>query len=312
MSLLAPPSPPPNLLYPPTTLLFFFAWAHPWNLLLFCLAPMSVSGPSWICWSKLYKTSTSRNCSKENHRDTVPCPLVFAHTTLNALWTLVKMAPKHIMHSWRCPTLACLIFREKLNKVSKINGTLWYKVLYTVEKSCPFSHCSIRVTLCHQSKPQYLSKWTHCRRQMAKNGKPCLNCMFTLNAYSRMCIVFEQNWFVIWNWVALIANFDVAIAPCYDRARLNVMWGMNRKLFTFCISNMNTGNLFTWYLSIDEIQRIQEKPMGPSKTSIKCHQFPEKISPDLWCHQNWKEMSSADLAHHMCKQWGDVAGQSGK
>ena len=39
-------------------------------------------------------------------------------------------------------------------------------------------------------------------------------------------------------------------------------------------------NLFAWYISVNKIKRIRTKSEGPLQISIKCHKFPEKISPD--------------------------------
>ena len=50
--------------------------------------------------------------------------------------------------------------------------------------------------------------------------------------------------------------------------------------------------------SIDEIQRLPEKPVGPSQTSVKCLKSPNKINPDLWF--KLRKMC-ADLAgHNIC------------
>ena len=81
--------------------------------------------------------------------------------------------------------------------------------------------------------------------------------------------------------LALPPDF-VMVAVWYDWMRLTIMWWMNGKLFKFCICNMNASIQFIIYLSVDEIQRILVKSMGPSCTSVKCYEVPDKTSPDRW------------------------------
>ena len=102
--------------------------------------------------------------------------------------------------------------------------------------------------------------------------KPSLNCAFTFCSFSTLSWAWNEHRFFIAT--VLTPNLDVA------NSSVLWLWLMESPLpsgwtgnFTICISNMNTCDSFTWFISVDELQRIK-KPEAPSQTSV--HTFPDK------------------------------------
>lgn len=53
-------------------------------------------------------------------------------------------------------------------------------------------------------------------------------------------------------------------------------------------------NLFTRYISADEIQTIQKKPVSHLQSSAECHKFPCKSA----IQSKWRQNLCADQAGH--------------
>jgi len=55
----------------------------------------------------------------------------------------------------------------------------------------------------------------------------------------------------------------------------------NGTFVTLRIGSMSASILFTGHSSVDKIPETTEKAMGISRTTIKCHELPDKMSLDL-------------------------------
>ena len=84
---------------------------------------------------------------------------------------------------------------------------------------------------------------------------------------------------------------------------LTVSVWTNRKIFTFCISNVNARNLFTVCISIDEIQTTTKKSVGSSQTPMECHISPP---PKKKINEPWYSI------HNLKKNSGSTCGVSSK
>ena len=70
---------------------------------------------------------------------------------------------------------------------------------------------------------------------------------------------------------------------------------------TIHIGKMNAGNLFTWFILAEEMQRnFKEVNEHFSSSSVKCHESFDKTSPDLW-FKTGRKMSSANVVWYAYK-----------